>query len=472
MPDIARQHLLAKRYKDAEQAAIELLTANPLHAQAWVYLGEALLHQGYVGQARRALDRGWLLDPQATWTGRVERALRNRDEGPTNAEVERILDLPPVTVTAAIMTHNDERCIERCINSLVDAVDEILLLAESDTTDRTIELAERLPKVRVIRDVNLDHNFAGKRNKGLEYVRTDWVLWVDADEWLLPEDLGAVREAASLFQHSRLPAILNICQVNYIQGKVSSDYSIPRMIPMSRGLRYHGRVHEQILVQGSTMYDTVAHRQSVRIRLGHDGYEPHILQAKGKLNRNIALLELMVEEEPDNPGWMLFYGRETLGAGDVDKALSILQQAEEIARRTPRFARMSDILMLQHKIYMSRQEYEQAERVCLRAIEADPSFPDAKFQLAQAQMRRAVQLLKSAEEQLNASKTSFHSYRGMVSADRDILHWRADLALADLARMSGNPQEAIRRYETLLQKYPHLKQVKAKLEKLKGISSP
>ncbi len=462
-----RSLLESSLFKQAEEQAIEFIRANPLHAQAWVYLGEALLHQGYAGQARRALDRGWLLDPQAIWTGAVEKALKNRKDGPVRQAVDKLLTLPPVTVSAAIIARNEARCIVRCVNSLVDAVDEIIVLVDSDSSDGTIELIEHLPKVKLIRNVDLNNDFAGKRNKGLPHITNDWVLWVDADEWLFVEDVAAVREAAALFHSTELPTILNVCQVNYMSGRESRDYSMPRMFPLNRGLHYYGRVHEQVVVEGKNMYEGGAFRQSVRIRLHHDGYEPHIIQQKDKLSRNLNLLEQMVAEEPDNPGWLLYYGRETLGTGDIDKAQHIFLEAERAAEKTPQFGRLADILMYLHRIYMSKQDFDQAEKVCLRTLEVEPNYPDAMYHLAQVQMRKAVLLLQNAEKNLNQSKEAFQTYRGTVTADRNILSWKADLALADLTRLSGKQGEAIKRYEQIVQEHPELEKVKAKLERLK-----
>jgi glycosyltransferase involved in cell wall biosynthesis len=396
----------------------------------------------------------------------VEAALAQTPDGPVHAAVDHLLAVEPVTVAAAIMTHNEARCIERCILNLLSAVDEIIVI-DSDSTDGTLDILARYPQVKVLHGIALNDDFAGKRNTGLSHITSDWVLWVDADEWLFEEDINSVREAAGLFQKFNAPVLLSVTQVNYNQGSVSCDYSLPRMFPMRKGMRYHGRVHEQVIVEGKGIFEGgIIIRQSVRIRLHHDGYEPSIMQNKSKLNRNLRLLEMMVEEEPDNPGWLLYYGRETLGTGDVDKAVQLFLEAERKAQNIPAFGRMLDIHMFLIKIYMSQKNYLQAEEVCGRALKVDPNFPDVQFHLAQIHMRKAVALLQNAEQQLLASKKGFQSYRGNVSADQSILDWKADLSLADLALLSGKPAEAKKRYETIIHKYPDLHAVKKKLEEL------
>ncbi|BBH22238.1 hypothetical protein Back11_35830 [Paenibacillus baekrokdamisoli] len=423
------------------------------------------MKQGCGEAARSAFDRAWLLDPQALWVQAVQGALAAAPMGPARTEVDELLAVQPVTIAAAIMTLNEARCIERCVHSLMGAVDEIVII-DSGSTDGTIELVEHLPKVKIVHHIELNDDFAGKRNQGLSYINSDWVLWVDADEWLFEEDVAGVREAAGLFHNRVEQVVFNVCQVNYMKGKQSMDYGVPRMFPMNRNLQYYGRVHEQIVMSGADMYEGRMQRQSIRIRLHHDGYEPHILQARNKVNRNLRLLRMMVEEDPDNPGWLLYYGRETLATGDVDKAKQIFEEAAVKAQNKPNFGRLPDILMFLCGIHMNAKNYVQAEAVCRKALEVQPTFPDALYHLAQAQMRQAVALLQSAERHLQESKEAFQSYRGTVTADHTILGWKADVALADLTRLSGKHAEAKEKYEQILQKHPNLQSVRKQLEKL------
>jgi glycosyltransferase involved in cell wall biosynthesis len=80
-------------------------------------------------------------------------------------------------ITATIITLNEERNIVRAIESLPCA-DEILVV-DSGSTDRTIELAEKLG-VRVIEAGWL--GYAAQKNWAAEQAAFDWILSIDADE--------------------------------------------------------------------------------------------------------------------------------------------------------------------------------------------------------------------------------------------------------------------------------------------------
>ncbi|AZN39665.1 tetratricopeptide repeat-containing glycosyltransferase family 2 protein [Paenibacillus albus] len=465
MNEAIRLAMQEGQYAKAEKLLLEQLAVNPLSAQGWVQLGEVLLQQNCGDAARLAFDRGWLLDPMAQWVPSVQQLLAKAPVGPARPEIQRLLaPKRSVTVAAAIMTRNEARCIERCVFSLLHAVDEILII-DSSSTDGTVQLVAHLPKVKVITSAAQNDDFAAKRNQALPHLNSDWVLWVDADEWLFEEDVQAVRQVAEMFD-SRGQVVLNICQVNYVQGKVKPDFGIPRMFPLGRGLHYYGRVHEQVVPEDGEMYETSVMRRPVRIRLHHDGYEPNIVQSRSKINRNLRLLEMMVAEDPSNPGWFLYYGRESLAAGDREKAKMLLLEAERLVSSKPSFGRHADILMLLGKIYLSESKYEEAIEVCSHALKLQPNYPDASYHLARAQMKQAAELLQKAERNLVGAKVSFQTYRGIVAADESIKEWRADLALADLTAISGKNAAARAKYESLLARYPELTAVRERLARM------
>jgi glycosyltransferase involved in cell wall biosynthesis len=82
-------------------------------------------------------------------------------------------------ITATIITMNEERNIARAIESL-RCCDEVLIV-DSGSVDRTVELAENLG-ARVV-EANW-RGFACQKNRAAEEASHDWVLSLDADEAL------------------------------------------------------------------------------------------------------------------------------------------------------------------------------------------------------------------------------------------------------------------------------------------------
>ncbi|KAB8031089.1 glycosyltransferase family 2 protein [Fluviispira multicolorata] len=91
----------------------------------------------------------------------------------------------PEKLTAVVITKNEEKNIARCLSSL-DFVDEIIIV-DSGSTDKTIEIAKTFNKVSVIQ--TKWYGFVENKRIGVEKAENDWILWVDADE-VIPVDLA------------------------------------------------------------------------------------------------------------------------------------------------------------------------------------------------------------------------------------------------------------------------------------------
>lgn len=86
------------------------------------------------------------------------------------------------TISAIILTYNEELHIARCINSLKGVADTVYVV-DSFSNDRTVAIAEELG-VKVLQHAFV--NQAVQFNWALENcdIQTDWVLRIDADEYI------------------------------------------------------------------------------------------------------------------------------------------------------------------------------------------------------------------------------------------------------------------------------------------------
>lgn len=85
-------------------------------------------------------------------------------------------------LSVVIICFNEEKNISRCIDSVADVADEILIL-DSYSTDQTVAIAESrgaIVKQEVFK------GFIEKKNKAVELATHDYVLSLDADEALNP----------------------------------------------------------------------------------------------------------------------------------------------------------------------------------------------------------------------------------------------------------------------------------------------
>jgi glycosyltransferase involved in cell wall biosynthesis len=89
-----------------------------------------------------------------------------------------------VGLSVAIPAKNEERYIGGCIDSIAGLADEVLVLLDPDSRDRTEELC-RQRTVRIERPPFV--SFAHMRNQALDLCRHPWVFFLDADEEATPE---------------------------------------------------------------------------------------------------------------------------------------------------------------------------------------------------------------------------------------------------------------------------------------------
>ncbi|AKD01931.1 spsA [Pontibacter korlensis] len=90
------------------------------------------------------------------------------------------------SISVVILTYNESLHIRRCIESVKDVCQDIYLV-DSFSTDDTVQVAQSLGAI--VYQNKWENNYAKQFNWGLDNlpITTDWVLRLDADEYLTPE---------------------------------------------------------------------------------------------------------------------------------------------------------------------------------------------------------------------------------------------------------------------------------------------
>lgn len=180
-------------------------------------------------------------------------------------------------LSVLVIARDEEANIERCLGSVAWA-DEIVLV-DSGSTDRTVELARRFtPKVFVTEW----RGYAATKAWGLERTSQPWVLWLDADEAVTPELAREMRDAirsdadVSAYAMPRKSFFLGrfIRHCGWYPGYVT------RLFRRDRARFCDRLVHEGLRVEGRV--------RRLRGDLLHDTY-PTLEVAVGKLSQYASL---------------------------------------------------------------------------------------------------------------------------------------------------------------------------------------
>ncbi len=217
-------------------------------------------------------------------------------------DYERKLNLvaPQQTLSCCMIVKDAASSIRRCLESVMPIVDELIIgfdkIGDSDTTELVSNYMKRYWPEKAYTAFEIDSpveiGFDAARNSTIEKASGDWIMWIDADEFLHDAD--------------------NI--VKYLRNNQYNGYAIPqhhfsmepvgvqktdlpvRLFRNHKGIKFFGKVHEhpeQELNKG------VGHVTVIEdVSILHDGYTDERTRRE-RFGRNIDLLLQDRKENPD-----------------------------------------------------------------------------------------------------------------------------------------------------------------------------
>ena len=201
-------------------------------------------------------------------------------------------------LTIGLIVKDEIRCIERCLKALQplrEAVPCEVIVADTGSTDGTRKVAEQYADL--VFDFPWINDFAAARNAVMDRSSGSWYLSLDADETLDPD----IAEIKAFLNDPRTKAYTSAYLLinNYVDPNDDGQYTAfeaNRLLNMSTGLRFEGKIHE--------VWPNAALRNYIYLRktvLWHDGYIHNgVLTSAEKGKRNMALIEQQLAEDPDN----------------------------------------------------------------------------------------------------------------------------------------------------------------------------
>ncbi len=88
-------------------------------------------------------------------------------------------------LSSIIIAKDEEINIKRCIESQVGVIDDLVVIVDSSTTDKTFEIAASFENVNA--EIVEWKGYGAAKNYALSKTKYNWVLWIDADEELTVE---------------------------------------------------------------------------------------------------------------------------------------------------------------------------------------------------------------------------------------------------------------------------------------------
>lgn len=275
------------------------------------------------------------------------------------------------TVSLCMIVKNEESCLRRCLDSLTGIVDEIIIV-DTGSTDKTVEIAKEFDAI--IKPYQWKNDFADARNYALSFATKDWILVLDADEYLRQSDRDLLI--------SSLNDVSNDCYfiktLNFTTSANDENYMVnlnQRIFKNHKGFKYIGSIHEQVQYFGNE-----ANRlpnKIIDVGFYHTGYLRETVELKNKPQRNIEILTEILEKEPENSFHKFNLANEMYQLQKYDEAIKLYDEAYYSSNSSQGF--MPKLIVFRINAFMAHQDFKKALEAVNEGIKIYPTYTHLMF---------------------------------------------------------------------------------------------
>lgn len=268
-------------------------------------------------------------------------------------------------ISVYAITKNEEKNVKKWYSSMKEA-DEIIVL-DTGSTDKTVELLKKCPKIKVYQEKIIPWRFDVARNKSLSYVSedTDICVCTDLDE---------------RFEHGWRKHLENnwkagATRAKYLYNWSFDEYGNPgttfylNKIHTRNAYKWTHPVHEVLTA-------LVAEKEILIPNMVLNHYQDYTKARSSYL----PLLELSVKEDPKDDRNMHYLGREYMYYKKWDKAISTLHKHLKLPNATWKDERCASMRYIAYS-YFHKDYIEEAIMWYEYAIAEAPYLREPYFDL-------------------------------------------------------------------------------------------
>lgn len=327
------------------------------------------------------------------------------------------------------MVKNEEKNLERCLESLRPLLEEIkseLIIVDTGSEDKSVEIARRYTERIYFHAWN--NHFSDMRNITIDYAQGEWFLVIDADEVL--ENCQPIIE----FLRSKESETFNAA-VLFVNNVTSDDHGAfssllsPRLFRKVKSFRYSGAIHNQAQFEGP-IFD-------LKTTIRHYGYistDKELMERK--FIRTSTILKAELEKNPDN----IYYWYQlsvTYGMHkDYHESIYAIEKAYEIFKKQNKPSSCLYVYNHMALIYQITGNYQKVEAVCLECLEFSQEYIDIFYYLAEAQavLGKYIEAVESYKKYLKKVNT-YHEFTVKDASVIDYSLGNQELAYYNLSRI-------------------------------------
>ncbi len=151
-------------------------------------------------------------------------------------------------ISVCLIVKNEEKNIERCLISIKDIANEIIVL-DTGSSDTTKEIASKYAHVYeyIWRD-----DFSEARNVCISHTKSDWIMFIDADEILLEETSNSIDSFLDLYNFDD-PLVFNFRIINHIKEKILPEVYRNTLFKNNLGIKFTKSIGEYLHIEDGTL---------------------------------------------------------------------------------------------------------------------------------------------------------------------------------------------------------------------------
>ena len=278
-------------------------------------------------------------------------------------------------VSAALIVRDEAAMIGGCLESLRGEVDEIVVV-DTGSVDATPHIVTSYGARLLHHRWNGD--FSAARNRALDAVNGNWVLYIDADERLVPVIGTALREVVVAPGHAAF-------QMRFRPKIGYSPYHELRLFRSDPRIRFEMRIHERVLPSVLRVCESdglgIGQTEAGIQHLGYEGDQSH------KHGRNLPLLMRAVDDNPDRVYYWWHLGETLAALGNTQEAEAALRTGIETARRTRTVRALLEAVLAVHalaRLYLDASQPLKAMAILQDGLSIRPDDPALLLQQARS----------------------------------------------------------------------------------------
>ncbi|MEH7348928.1 glycosyltransferase [Gottfriedia acidiceleris] len=153
----------------------------------------------------------------------------------------------PITLSLCMIVKNEEAVLSRCLSSVSNIVDEIVII-DTGSTDKTKEIAKKF--TNSIYDFTWINDFSAARNFAFSKATKDYIMWLDADDIITDENAKKLLKLKKSLTKNVDAVGMKYHLAFDENGNPSFSSVRNRIVKRERNFKWIGFVHEYLEVYG------------------------------------------------------------------------------------------------------------------------------------------------------------------------------------------------------------------------------